>query len=751
MAGRGRKTDTTAERAAAAEKQAARVTELHTRLVAAVESMTTGQEWRQWLDTAARFHRYSANNTMLIATQRPEATRVAGYRAWQTLGRQVRKGEAGIWILAPVTKKREEANDKDADRKNAEPTGVVQQPAERARQIVGVRGTAVFDVSQTDGDPLPAPPTPELLRGQAPVDLWSDLVKIAGEHGFSVDREPLPAGTNGVTRRDVHRITVRPDIDDAQAVKTLAHETGHVLLHTGDAREQGVIECRGGREVEAESVAYIVMSAHGVAAEGYTFPYVAVWASQIDGYRDDPVAAVRATATRVQTAARTILDVTLPAETVAGSGVALSRAEHGADAAAALAERVSALTEDAATPTDSQQHLDRLAAVNELAAQYFAAAAGRAAGDLAARGIDSSAPGLARFTLGYAPARSTLTAYLRTNGVADDEIAAAGLARRHGEDEHLTDAFRGRLMFGIRDETGRLAGFIGRDAIASNGPKYLNTPATPLFNKGSLLIGAAEQTEQLHSGTRVPVLVEGPVDVLALAQYDGAPAVLGTCGTAVTAEHVELLGRLTPCRTIVLALDGDQAGQKATEAAGARFAAAGWDVRVAADGRDDPAARVQRLGAEALATVDPGRAVELPAFGVDRRIDQWINQLDTPQGRYLASEDIGRYLASYPAGPQIDRIAAESNSKISTLPGAVEGALQDARRAASDAGGRLNDRAASIQSADETGRPAASAATLGLSHPSAVRPTPHRTVGATASMTGESRRLPHPRPTGYER
>lgn len=660
----------------------------------------------------------------VIAAQRPEATHVAGYKAWQSLGRQVRKGETGIWILAPVTRRRDKEGEAAPASDAAVSTEARKEPARG--EIVGVRGAAVFDVSQTEGDPLPVPPMPELLRGQAPVGLWSSLVTMVEAQGFSVDREELPGGVNGVTWIGKQRVSVRPDIDDAQAVKTLAHELGHVLLHTGDARDQAVIECRGGREVEAESIAHIVMTAHGVSADSYSFPYVAVWASRIDGYSADPGAAVRAVAGRVQSTARRILDGTLDTgeqETTAESRVLVNRAERTADAAAALAERA------AKAPANSMTtgHAGRAADLNGLAAAFYVSERTAALGHFFdRRGVNLAKVG--DFAIGQALVRPRLVGHLRGLGFSDDEIVAAGLARRRGEDDHLVDVFRGRITFGIRNESGQLAGFTARDYVASDGPKYLNTPAGHLFRKGNLLFGAAEQAEQLRAGTIAPVLVEGPMDVLALRQHNAAPPVVSTCGTAVTDEQVALLGRMTPARTIVIALDGDDAGQRAAEAAGARFYGAGWTVRVAAGREGDPAEWSQRLGAGVLETVEPRRCVDLPVFGVNRIVDYWLPKLDTAEGVFLGSKDVARYLATYPASPAIDQIARDTDAKLGTPQGTVGRALIEARQKAADAPGRLNDRAATLNEvAAAVPRESAAAARLGLSHHgSADRVSPAR-------------------------
>jgi antirestriction protein ArdC len=264
--------------------------ELHDRLTATVEALVTSEDWQRMLALASRFHRYSASNVLLILAQRPDATRVAGYRRWQSLGRQVRKGEHGIAILAPCLYRRRAGDDED---KAAQ--------AEVSAVLRGFRVARVFDVSQTDGAALPEV-RPRLLDGEDASGLWEGLAAQVGAAGFALERGDC-AGANGRTDYATRTVRVRDDVAPAQATKTLAHELGHVLLHD-------VSRVRDGRdlaEVEAESVAYIVCAATGLDTADYTLPYVAHWS---DG---DP-GLVRMTADRVLTAARQILEALDPIE-----------------------------------------------------------------------------------------------------------------------------------------------------------------------------------------------------------------------------------------------------------------------------------------------------------------------------------------------------------------------------------------------------------------------------------------------------
>ena len=277
-----RRERTPQQRAAAQEARTDRLEALHQQLAAGVEAIRDGQAWADWLTVASRLHTYSFNNQILIAMQKPEARMVAGYGAWQAMGRQVRKGEKAIWILAPVTRRARTDADGTVDGDDLAGTSPAPDPATtgagRGRgSVVGFRGAGVFDVSQTDGDPIPTPPAPQLLEGHAPPGLWDALTSVITARGFTVTRCATAAeigGANGLTDYGTRAVTVRGDVDDAQAVKTLAHEAGHVLLHDPRDRSEGPA-CRDLIEVEAESVAYLVAAHHGLDTADYTFAYIA--------------------------------------------------------------------------------------------------------------------------------------------------------------------------------------------------------------------------------------------------------------------------------------------------------------------------------------------------------------------------------------------------------------------------------------------------------------------------------------------
>jgi len=188
--------------------RADRLEGIHQRLVGAVEAMVSGQDWQRLLAVARRFRTYSPNNVWLILAQRPDATRVAGFSTWRTLGRHVRRGERGIAILAPVVARRRDDDDGDDG---------------EAGVLRGFRVVHVFDVTQTDGEPLPEVAGPALLAGDAPGALWDALAAQVAAAGFALERGWCD-GANGTTDFAARTVRVRADVEPAQAAKTLAHE-----------------------------------------------------------------------------------------------------------------------------------------------------------------------------------------------------------------------------------------------------------------------------------------------------------------------------------------------------------------------------------------------------------------------------------------------------------------------------------------------------------------------------------------------
>jgi hypothetical protein len=211
-------------------------------------------------------------------------------------------------IFAPVTARFASANPSDPSswRRLASREKCRAGEVERSR-MVGAKPAYVWDVSQTDGTPIPAAPAPTLLEGEAPEGLWQGLAAQVGTAGFDLLRVPDQGaihGANGITDYASRTVSVRSDMSDAAQVKTLAHELAHVLLHGPDNAETR--QHRGIGEVEAESVALMIGAAHGMDTSIYTVPYASGWASSVKDA--SPVEVVKATGERVRRTATGILD-----------------------------------------------------------------------------------------------------------------------------------------------------------------------------------------------------------------------------------------------------------------------------------------------------------------------------------------------------------------------------------------------------------------------------------------------------------
>lgn len=293
--------------------------DVHNRLVRAVEELTTGDQWRRALGFAARFRARSFNNTLLIWAQHsaayearlvsaPMPTFVAGFHQWHQLGHQVRKGQRGYAILAPVTASFASLAPDDATSWRRLQRGEKPSAGETVRsRMLGVKPAYVWDVSQTSGPAVPEQQVPELLRGEAPLGLWHELARLIGEEGFAlssvVDAGAI-GGANGRTDFLARTVSVRADVDAAAQVKTLTHELAHIRLHGPNSSDAELH--RGISEVEAESVALMVGAAHGLDTSGYTVPYVSGWATSVAG--KTPVEVVQATGERVRATAVRILE-----------------------------------------------------------------------------------------------------------------------------------------------------------------------------------------------------------------------------------------------------------------------------------------------------------------------------------------------------------------------------------------------------------------------------------------------------------
>lgn len=276
------------DREAWLEQKQAKLRAAHDMLERGVESFRDSDQYRAYLTFLAQHTRtFSFKNTLLIYSQMPSATLVMGFRQWQAHNRAVKNGEHGLMILVPSTYKK--------DKGEARPEAVDDSPEELGvRFITGY----VFDVSQTEGDLVPE--IIHELRGTSDEirDLRATITRVLGSDGYEVGEEHLVGKHYGYVSKETDRVVTREGVDDLQAVKTLIHEKAHVAMHVGLPLDEIPKEQR---ELEAESVAFVVLNYYGLDTSDYSLSYVASWSG-------GDISRIQASAERVHHAASSIID-----------------------------------------------------------------------------------------------------------------------------------------------------------------------------------------------------------------------------------------------------------------------------------------------------------------------------------------------------------------------------------------------------------------------------------------------------------
>ncbi len=248
-------------------------------LESGVEELFTSNRYQEFLKTMAKFHNYSFNNTMLIAMQRPDATLVTSYKNWQSMGRQVMKGEKGITIIAPAPYKK--MKEKEVLDENQRPImGTDGKPKTEKVEVTvpHFKAVTVFDIAQTSGEPIQTL-APELLTA-AVQDFDSFMQAIQKISPVPIRFDEIDGNANGYYHNADKEIVIKKGLSESQTLKTTIHETAHAKLHDKEIMESlGVEKDRLTKEVEAESVAYCVCSSFGLDTSDYSFPYIAGWSS----------------------------------------------------------------------------------------------------------------------------------------------------------------------------------------------------------------------------------------------------------------------------------------------------------------------------------------------------------------------------------------------------------------------------------------------------------------------------------------
>lgn len=239
--------------------------EITDQLESGIEKLFESESYKDYLSTMSKFYNYSFNNTVLIYSQMPEATKVAGFKAWKTkFNRNVKKGETGIKIIAPCPFK----------------ITVEEDGQEVEKTIPSYRAVTVFDVSQTEGKPLPDIGPDEIIGDVAGYGKLFNVLENVSP--VPVSFEDIKTGAQGYYSNEEKRIALLDGMSELQTVKTFIHEIAHAKLH--DVNLEQPLETayrpdRNTREIEAESIAYTVCTHYGLDTSDYSFGYIAGWSS----------------------------------------------------------------------------------------------------------------------------------------------------------------------------------------------------------------------------------------------------------------------------------------------------------------------------------------------------------------------------------------------------------------------------------------------------------------------------------------
>ncbi len=276
-----------------------------------IKNLFESDKYKQYLRTMSRFHRYSVNNTLLIAMQRPDATHIAGFSSWRDqFGRHVRKGEKGIQIIAPTPyKKKIDAVKLDPDTK----APVLDQNGNAVMEEIEIkipmfRVVSVFDVSQTEGRPLPEIVS-DLTGDVQQYDTFMEALQRSSPVPISI--EPIAPTTDGYFSLTEQSITIRAGMSEVQTVCTAVHEIAHAKLHNyamtntqSEQFEETPKRDQRTKEVEAESIAYAVCQYYGIETAENSFGYIAGWS------KGKELAELRASLETInQTASELITDI----------------------------------------------------------------------------------------------------------------------------------------------------------------------------------------------------------------------------------------------------------------------------------------------------------------------------------------------------------------------------------------------------------------------------------------------------------
>lgn len=242
-----------------------KIKEYHKKLLSGVNDVLKSKNFIEFISFSSVFHQYSFGNTLLIWGQNPRASRVAGMKTWNSIGRHVKKGEKGIAIFAPIVK---------IVKDHQEQIDVTPEAEKREERLIGFRAVYVWDIEQTEGKPVPQLNTiPPVMVGNAET-LFSRILQASP---VPVSFEEIKNSAKGYYVPKEKRIVLSNSLLTEEKVKTLLHEIAHHLSFTMNSNTETTEKTRQTEEVIAEGAAYIASANFGLDSSGYSFPYVASW------------------------------------------------------------------------------------------------------------------------------------------------------------------------------------------------------------------------------------------------------------------------------------------------------------------------------------------------------------------------------------------------------------------------------------------------------------------------------------------
>ena len=619
------------------EDREQRIAALRIRLHETAGQIRSAGDWARYLRAAARLHGETWANVLLISSRIPDATLVRGYQAWRAAGRQVNRDEKGIEIFSGPRRR-------EPGRHGAEEAG--QDHSWRDAQRVAY----VWDLSQTTGQPVPLPPAFPAPAGEAPPGLWDCLCWLARREGFAVEREDGSPG-DGTTFWAARRIRILPGLPSGQAAWALAHQLGHVLLHNTTGYPPGTTTsgCHGIRKAEADSVAFIICARHSVRVE-HAFSSPQTWRAAIPVPSPQPPSSTAGE--RITTAAAKI-------SRLLDHHLAGNRLDARPAAKQLRPQAMTNASRSPPHPRSPRRHHLRSPTRGSLVSWTTPCSS-----------TTASSPGA-----GYPPTSpSAASATPRCASGASDTPPADGPRSPATSAPSATTTTRSRPPGSpasppaARSSTTSGTGSCSRSMMNAGTsrvprprppgnppevPKYLNSPETGSYQKGSLLFGLHQARDLLARGA-TPVIVEGPFDAIAVTVADpGRHAGLAPCGTALTSKQAAILAQAADLGStgVLVAFDDDQAGRKAAVRAYDILRTVSGRLQSAVLSGKDPAEILQAQRPGGSADGSPGPGAPLSAVVIDAHLAPWERRLQDPEGPLLAMRSTATVIAGLlPAG-----------------------------------------------------------------------------------------------------